>query len=59
MNVSERQKIKRQIYEEQNKFPADKQKIDQLNRLLKQYPPDIQESHRYNFKTRLYERKSV
>lgn len=59
MNISERQKIKRQIYEEQAKFPADKEKIAELNRLLRKHPPIIEDEKRYNFTNRLYERKSI
>lgn len=59
MNVSERQKIKRQIYAEQAKFPANSIKIAELNRLLKNYPPVIEDEKRYNFKKRVYEKKSI
>lgn len=59
MEISERQKIKRQIYAEQMKFPANTEEIARLNRLLRNHPPQIEEPHRYNFKRRVYERKSI
>jgi len=57
--MGERQNIKKLIYAEQAKFPADKEKIAELNRLLKKHPPVIEDEKRYNFTNRLYERKSI
>jgi len=44
---------------EQAKFPANSEKIAELNRLLKNYPPLIEDEKRYNFKKKIYEKKDI
>lgn len=57
--MSERQKIKKEIYTEIDKVYINKDKLNRLNRELEKHPPQIELTSFYNFQRRVYERRSI